>query len=183
MKLMLIRHGETEENQLGVIIGHNPGQLSTSGRQDLVKLRKSIGSLPVDAVYSSDLRRCMDSAKLLFADRNLDIKLDSRLREINFGDLQGKPYSAIKGDYQHDINRRFPNGESNKEFITRTIDAVNDIANNESDKHVVIVCHSGTISIIQAAVKNVRFVDELDNKADHAEINNFQIHSKLKYPL
>jgi alpha-ribazole phosphatase/probable phosphoglycerate mutase len=183
MKLLLIRHGETKENRLGLIIGQNPGHLSTTGKQSLVNLKKSIDLLHIDVVYSSDLKRCVDSAKLLFTGRNVDIKLESRLREINFGDLQGKPFSALKGDYLHDIGRKFPGGESNEEFIKRTIDAVNDIVKSKSAKDIVIICHSGTISIIQAAVKNKKFIDELENKANHAEIKQFQINNMLNYPL
>jgi broad specificity phosphatase PhoE len=183
MKLFLIRHGETKENQLGVIIGQNPGQLSASGKQSLVHLKKSTDLLHINTVYSSDLKRCADSVKLLFSDRNVEIKLEPRLREINFGDLQGKPYSALIGDYLHDIGRKFPGGESNEEFIKRTIDAVNDIVKNESGKDIVIICHSGTISIIQAAVKNKKFIDELDNKANHAEIKQVQIDKVLNYPI
>jgi broad specificity phosphatase PhoE len=183
MKLFLIRHGETKENQLGIIMGQNPGHLSASGKQSLANLKKNTDSIRVDAVYSSDLKRCVDSAKLLFADRKADIKLEPRLREINFGDLQGKPYSALDEDYLHDIGRKFPGGESNEEFIKRTIDAVNDILKNESGKNIVIICHSGTISIIQAAVKNKKFIDELDNKAGNAEIKPVKIDNLLNYPL
>jgi len=183
MKLLLIRHGETKENQLGLIIGQNSGHLSDAGKQSLVNLKKRTDLLHIDVVYSSDLKRCVDSAKLLFADRKIDIKLEPRLREINFGDLQGKPFSVVQGDYLYDLSMKFPNGESNEEFIKRTINAVNDIAKSEPGKDIVIICHSGTISIIQAAVKNKKFIDELEKKADHAEIKQIQIDDMLNYPL
>jgi alpha-ribazole phosphatase len=182
MKLILTRHGKTEENIAGIIMGQKPGKLSREGVQKAEGLRDKLGSEHIDALYCSDLKRCVDTAKILNSALNLNLQLDERLREIHFGDYQDKPYSVVKGDYASQPNLAFPNGESNKQLIKRVIDAINDILAQHPDGAVLVVTHSGPISVITAAIEKISFSDALEQKAAHNDIYMIELHEPLEYP-
>lgn len=135
----------------------------------------------IDAVYSSDLGRCVRTANILTEGLGLEIKLESRLREINFGDYQGELYSAVQGDYVTNLRKSFPNGESNIQMIRRVIDALNDILKDNQDKTVLIVTHSGPISAIRASTEKNRFINLINKKAEHNDILKLTVTSKLIY--
>ncbi len=61
MRIILVRHGETEENAAGIIQGHLPGQLSARGRKQVERLAARLAREPIDAAYSSDLARARDT--------------------------------------------------------------------------------------------------------------------------
>ncbi len=182
MKLLLTRHGKTKENIAGIVLGQNPGELSDEGIAKALELKEKLKEYHIDAVYSSDLKRCIDTSKLLTANTNIDIKLEPRYREINFGHYQGRPYSAVKGDFITQMDLAFPGGESNNQLIKRVIDATNELLKNHKDQTVLVVTHSGPISVINAAVKQTTFSEEIDNKADHNDIIEIELINPLEYP-
>ncbi len=182
MRVLLVRHGQTEENELGIVLGQRNGVLTRDGEEDARKLKRTLDNYPIDAVYSSDLERCIRTANILTEGRGLEVKLVSHLREINFGDYQGKPHSAIQGDYVTNLYKSFPNGESNSQMIRRVIDAINDIFKDNRDKTVLIVTHSGPISVIRAATEKNKFINLINKKAEHNDILELAITSKLSYP-
>lgn len=182
MRILLIRHGQTKENELGIIIGQRNGTLTRKGIEDTRKLKRTIDNYLIQNVYTSDLGRCIKTASILSDGLGLKVNLDARLREINFGDYQGKPYSVVKGDYLTNLNKNFPNGESNFQMIHRVIDAINDIFTNNSDKTVLIVTHSGPISAISAAINEDKFSNLITNKAKHNKVLELNVTGKLNYP-
>ncbi len=68
MKLIITRHGETEENRTGIVQGHLPGQLSESGIEQAQKLALRLKGEKIDVIYSSDLDRASDTAKEIAKD-------------------------------------------------------------------------------------------------------------------
>lgn len=183
MRLLLIRHGETEENRDGVILGQEHGKLTQDAKQSAQKLRRELDSIKIDIVYTSDLNRCVETAKILFAHRDIEINLQDRLREINFGSYQGKKYSSIREDYLEDLNKKFPNGESNHDLIKRVIGFVNELMDKNNNRTVVLVCHSGTISVIKSSVNKLSYSAEIENKAKHNKIYELKLKDKLNYPM
>ena len=63
MKLIITRHGETEENKAGIIMGHLHGTLSENGKEQAKKVALRLKEEKIDAIYSSDLARSSDTAK------------------------------------------------------------------------------------------------------------------------
>jgi alpha-ribazole phosphatase len=182
MRILLIRHGLTEENKLGKVLGQLHGTLTREGVEDLRKLKGTLDKYNIEKVYSSDLRRCVKTANILTEGRGLKVKLDPRLREISFGDYQGEPHTAIQGDYVTELHKNFPNGESNIQMIRRVIDATNDIFKNNRYKTVLLVTHSGPIAAIRAATEENKFISLINNKAKHNEFLELNVTSKLNYP-
>lgn len=182
MRVLLVRHGQTKENELGIILGQHDGTLTRDGEEGVRKLKRTLEKYPIDTVYSSDLGRCVRTANILTEGRGLEVNLDPRLREISFGNYQGEPYSVIQGDYVTNLQKSFPNGESNIQMIRRVIDAINDILNDNQDKTVLIVTHSGPISVIRAATERSRFINLINKKAVHNDILELAVTSKLIHP-
>ena len=83
ISLYLARHGQTEENIARIFQGHLPGRLTVEGISQAEVLRNSLKRIPLDAVVSSDLKRCMDTAEIVMEGRELPWETTSLLREID----------------------------------------------------------------------------------------------------
>jgi broad specificity phosphatase PhoE len=67
MRLILTRHGETEENKLGIVQGHMQGTLSKEGIHQAEKLAERLRKEKIDAIFSSDLKRAVDTSKIILS--------------------------------------------------------------------------------------------------------------------
>ncbi|MGZ8215697.1 histidine phosphatase family protein [Methylomagnum sp.] len=150
--LDLIRHGEP----VGGIRyrGQTDDPLSDTGWR---QMRTAIGKeRPWDVIVSSSLSRCLAFAEELSEGSKLPLEVDDRLKEIGFGEWQGKTREEIT-QYDPGVLQRFyrdpttyrPDGaEGLAEFRHRIVAAVNDILNRHSGKHILMVCHAGTIRMV-----------------------------------
>lgn len=150
--LDFIRHGEPVG---GVRYrGQTDDPLSDTGWR---QMRAAIGrDRPWDVIVSSSLSRCLAFAEELSEESKLPLEVDDRLKEIGFGEWQGKTREEITL-YDPGVLQRFyrdpttyrPDGaEGLAEFKHRIVAAVNDILNRHSGKHVLVVCHAGTIRMV-----------------------------------
>jgi probable phosphoglycerate mutase len=86
MHLILIRHAETIENHRGIIQGQRPGQISELGKQQITAVAETLKHETVDAIYSSDLLRCIETAQpLRQLYKDAPLILSSELREFSYG--------------------------------------------------------------------------------------------------
>lgn len=121
LAISLYRHGMTKENERSAYIGWTDSPLSVKGKRDIKRLKPLIDD--VDIVFSSPLRRCVQTAALLFPEHEM-IKVHS-FKEIHFGAFEGKTYEQLKEDsnYQRWMAQPFtvrpPKGETFVEFSNR----------------------------------------------------------------
>ncbi|WP_084787492.1 histidine phosphatase family protein [Anaerobacillus alkalidiazotrophicus] len=154
LDLLLIRHGVTDWNKQKRYLGHTDIGLLQSELETLDGLKKQIYGQPFSYVFSSDLRRCQET--LDYLNVKMSVIVDERLREINFGDWEGKTYDELKCDanYQEWLNdweqSSPPNGEAWSEFTSR-IDLFLDelikrVQKEQKNKFpIVMVTHGGVI--------------------------------------
>ena len=91
MKLVLTRHGRTEENDAGILQGHLPGKLSEKGLLQAQKVALRLRDEAFDFVYSSDLARAADTTKeILKYHPSVPVEFTQELREIYLGEWQGR---------------------------------------------------------------------------------------------
>ena len=139
-KITYFVHATTTDNEKGILTGWNQGELSEIGRRQA----REVGDLTVDKkfdlVFCSDLKRAVDSASLAFGGR-FQIIPDKRLREANYGDLNGSPSSAFRQDHTHYIDEAFPNGESYRDVGKRVAEFLDFLRKNYNGKHVAIMAH------------------------------------------
>lgn len=142
--LTLIRHLPTEGNLKRQYIGWTDESILPVPQNDV--------EFPwqPETVYGSDLRRCLESAKLYFP--HATYKSDARFRESFFGDWEGKTYALLKENRQyrnwidHPEVEKPPNGESLQDVESRVVSALSHLPPDES--HYFIVTHGGPIRIL-----------------------------------
>lgn len=92
MRLIIIRHGETDRNKFGLYTGPVDVSLNETGRTQATRLAKRLRSEQVDIIYTSDLRRAIETADIIHAEHpSAKYVVDPRLRERNAGVFSGRP--------------------------------------------------------------------------------------------
>jgi broad specificity phosphatase PhoE len=161
-RLVLVRHGESTWNALGIVQGQAdaPG-LTDRGRRQAVTLADQFQHRPVIALVSSDLARARETAEIIARRLDSAVVLDERVRERNFGVFEGGPSSAlgcdatgVSGEWVVDADLRPAGGESVRDLYDRVawfVDSVRD----GPDGDVVVVCHGGAIRVASAYLEGV----------------------------
>lgn len=155
--LYIVRHGETEWNKIGRYQGITNVPLNENGIAQAKACGNALKDIHFDRILSSDLSRALVTAETIRGNRQLEIKTDERLREINFGDWEKLLFTEIEERWPGLINQMYrrpdivkvPNGESFQEVQNRAWSAVSDFLNeNNEDETILITCHGGTIRTI-----------------------------------
>lgn len=146
MTVYLIRHGQTQGNLVRRYIGSTDQPLCDQGREALVGKRFPA----VEAVYVSPLRRCQETAALLYPDMPQEVV--EGLRETDFGAFEGHTYEDLKDDpaYQAWLDSAGasapPGGESREDISRRVVAAFRAIAARHGpEARIALVVHGGTI--------------------------------------
>lgn len=157
--LYITRHGMTLWNELGKLQGHSDSPLTKQGKEDAQRLSKVMEQYPIDIIYSSPLNRAYDTAKLIFPNR--EIIKDDRLKEMSFGNAEGRLIKELLNEKEYDnlwnhpeLFDRFENGESYQEVYDRLIDFLNDIKQN-NEQHVFITIHGMLYVVLMSIFKHL----------------------------
>lgn len=149
MRIIFIRHGKTKGNLEKRYIGRTDEPLCAEGIEELRRRRYPDCSL----VIASPMKRCVESAKLIYPNKELILCDD--LRECDFGDFEGRNYLELSNnpDYQKWIDSGgampFPNGEDHEEFKTRCVRGfLTAIENCPENGTIAFVIHGGAIMAI-----------------------------------
>jgi len=135
-------HAVTTDNEAGLATGWLPGQLSPQGRalaEQLGLRRRGDG---VVAVFVSDLRRAVETAEIAFRGTTLPIIRDQRLRECNFGKLNGMPVTLMRGQRRRRVDLPFPGGESYRQVVDRMAAFLGDLVRGWDGTRVVVIAHA-----------------------------------------
>ena len=152
LKIKYFVHATTTDNSKKLATGWNPGELSEKGIFQANELAKKIKDEHFDIVFCSDLKRAIDSSKINFQDRNIKIIQDERLRECNYGNLNGKDSSLV--NYAEHIKNPFPNGESLLDVEKRIESFLKFLKENYNNKKVAIVAHRASQLAIEKLLYN-----------------------------
>lgn len=153
--IYLFRHGLTNGNVNAQYIGHTDLPLTTDSVNALRNIKAHEHYPSVEAVFSSPLKRCKDSAKIMFPDNNI-ITINDFI-EYNFGEFEGLTAEELKDNddfkawLRGDINAKAPFGESNAEFVQRICAAFEKVVNGcikEGIQTIAIVGHAGVLMTI-----------------------------------
>lgn len=159
MKLTLIRHGPTENNAARRFQGHSDVPLSQQGRAQARAIAAALRDDPIERIYSSDLARAMETARVLADLRGMEIVSDARLREFDFGAWEGLSWDEIVAANPHLAGRGStaaklyapPNGESFEQVSVRARDFLNDLRPKELGM-AAVVTHAGMLHAIFAVL-------------------------------
>lgn len=152
-KLILIRHGQTNWNLKKRYSGFLDVSLNKNGKIQARKLCERLKNEDVHRVYSSDRKRAIQTARIIFS--GAEIKKIPDLREVHFGIFEGLTYKEIMRKhpviFKKWLNDPFsitiPKGESLNNFKKRIIKSLKNIIARNKNKTVAVVSHGGSISI------------------------------------
>jgi len=133
-------HGTTTDNEKNISSGWKDVELSELGRQQSIELGKTTADEQFDVVFCSDLQRAIESANLSWGNR-FQILHDSRLRECNYGDYNGKSSDVVEPLQEQSITVPMPNGESYEMVKERIEDFLKYLKQNYDGMSVAIVGH------------------------------------------
>ena len=140
IKITYFVHSTTIDNEKGIALGWNDVELSELGRKQAKELKEMIKDKKFDVVFRSDLKRAVESAKLIFEDK-IPIIPDRRLREINYGKYNEQSTKIIESIQEKMINEKFPEGESFENVQLRIADFLDFLRKNYDGKNIAIVSH------------------------------------------
>ena len=160
VKIIYFVHGTTTDNIEHKSTGWMHGELIETGIEQIIKLKEQINLNEIDLVISSDLKRAIDSAEYIFKDIK-EILHDKRIRECNYGDLNGQDSSLVK--YEEHIDSKFPNGESLKDVEKRLRSFCNYLLENYNGKTIALVAHKAPQLALEVITKNISWKEAIDN--------------------
>ncbi|MFA6095669.1 MAG: histidine phosphatase family protein [Candidatus Paceibacterota bacterium] len=155
-------HGTTTDNQKEVSSGWYDVELSDLGVKQSQDLLGQIGGKKFDVVFSSDLKRAVESARISFGGI-FPLKADKRLRECNYGDFNAKPSSVVEPMQEENITERFPNGESYEDVKARIADFLKDLKRDYDGKEVAIVAHKAPQLALDVLLKGSTWEEAFAN--------------------
>lgn len=185
-KLYLIRHGQSAGNAEGRFGGHSPTPLSELGIKQAELTAKTLSKEKINAIYSSDLFRAVQTADPLAKLLNLPISKTNAFRERHVGVLEGLTFNESKEQYPNDyyalINRNIQHviteGESYRQLLRRAMGALNEVLQIHRGEKVAIFSHTGaicyiTLSLMGAINRNTKQTPWLITS--NCGINRFEI--------
>lgn len=175
MKLILTRHGETEENTKKIIQGQSiPGTLTERGKQQARKLAQRLQNEHINIIYSSDLGRAANTTKeIVKLKANIPVEYVKDLRERNFGQLEGRrhhEYTASPQENQKDSR------ESLEEMQTRAQSFLHRILHKHKNETVLFVSHGGFNLALIATIHNQSLESiDVSTKQKNTAVSIFEI--------
>lgn len=154
LELWLVRHGETTRSVAHEVAGWSDPPLTETGREEIRRLRALFQGERFDGVWSSDLARAVESARLAWGEP----VQDPRLRELNFGELEERPFAEVDPEVAVEVMEfrsfELPGGESLDAFRRRIQDFVGELP---PGRHLLFV-HGGVIRALTQDLGLDRFV-------------------------
>ncbi len=154
--IYLIRHGQTASNATGFYMGREDVELNEVGLAQAEKLAARLASYPLNSIYASPLKRAFNTAEIVARPHSISVKPMPNLMEMNYGDWQGLHRNEIKQRYPElwrksvdfEPDMCYPNGESYREVMERSLAAFNEITEKEKDKLTAVVSHQGFLRVM-----------------------------------
>jgi alpha-ribazole phosphatase len=156
--LWLLRHPEPDASTRGRCYGSLDVALSPEGVRQAHSIADALAQKSFAAIYSSPRQRCTQAAQILSVGRSCALEAVGALRELDFGELEGRTYDEIAAMYpdvyqqwmERPTETQFPGGESFSEMRARVIDATRDLRSRHAGQSIALVTHGGVIRIILA---------------------------------
>lgn len=159
VKVSYFVHGTTLDNEQKKASGWKPGELSEKGISQAIALRDKFNRDEIDIVFCSDLKRAIDSTRYVFENKK-EVIIDSRLRECNYGKLDGESNSLVI--YENHINEAFPEGESLIDVENRIRDFCKYVLENYDGKHIAIVAHKAPQLALEVITKGKTWEEAIE---------------------
>ncbi len=141
MNIVYSAHATSTDNVVGVASGHRDPDLAPRGIEECAERRSRWASRQFDLVVSSDLLRSRRTAALAFEHRDIALRIDARLRECDYGALNGAPKVEVESIRAGCIYKPFPGGESYEDVAARTRALLDDLVREHPQGTVLLIGH------------------------------------------
>ncbi len=166
-EIYLIRHTQAEGNRYRMMQGFWDGEVTDLGRRQAQALSRRFASLPLDAVYSSDLSRAVMTAEAAAGSKNLPVQRRAALRELNIGPWEQQFFGNLCHEtpeltelFLHDSENWFlPGAETFSQVRDRALRELRQIAAENEGKTVAVVSHGVTIRCMLSGITGLPLSD------------------------
>lgn len=196
-KVYLFRHGQTDWNLEGRCQGHKDIPLNETGKRQAQALVEVFKKIDVEAIFSSDLSRARETARVVSESKGLPLFLSENLREANLGEAEGMLVKDIifkfgeetwngfrfqKGDH---LNSGFPGGETRGEGLSRIRNFLFEVLNRTSYQNIILSIHGGIMrSLVHSFMDDEETPIDIPNCVAYClEMNQDLTEVKLTGPL
>ncbi|MHB1458117.1 MAG: histidine phosphatase family protein [Armatimonadota bacterium] len=185
--IYLIRHGEVAWNSEGAYVGSTDIPLNDTGRRQAELLAKRLGSIEISTIYSSDLSRAFETARIIGAAQGIDPIPDRCFREIDYGIWEGLSEQQILETYPETFDQWrksaaevvIPGGESINHMLQRSYSAFLEVISSHVDGNIAIIAHKSVnrailCRILSIPVSNYRTIGQANScvNAIHIRIDD-----------
>jgi probable phosphoglycerate mutase len=154
--LLAIRHGETRWNAEQRFQGHEDSPLTEAGRNQVEALGLRMKAFEFNSLISSDLGRAQETAAIIARITGHTVETDSRIRERNYGVLEGLTVPEIKARHsetlikldENDPDYLIPKGESHRQHYQRNAEFMNELLRQRAGTNIALVIHGGVLDSI-----------------------------------
>lgn len=178
MKLTVARHGQTEENLAGIVQGHLQGRLTKKGIGQAESLAVRLRDNHFDHIYSSDLDRCVDTAReVVKYHPSTKIELTKDLRETSFGDVEGISKFDVdwEGHQGSFLDKKPTNGESISDLRKRVIRFLDQLKKERSNQNILFITHAGPMRVIKSYLEDTSLEQLFSEDIDNCEVWTFEM--------
>ena len=159
IRLVFETHSISEDNERGIATGWLPGRLSERGRALAAELGRRRRDDGIQAVFASDLARAVETARVAFGESPIPIFLDWRLRECDYGALNGQPAAELHRDRVRYLDEPYPGGESWRQAIERAGRVLPDLRGRWEGGRVLIIGHVATRWALEHVLNGIALED------------------------
>lgn len=177
-RIILVRHGETAWNHAGRYLGQADPGLNDKGKTQARAVADLLKQENIDAIFSSDLLRAVETSRIIADINNVPVKLVPGLREIDFGEWEGLTFKQIQSSspaclsawLNDPFKTRIPGGETAEELWYRVIQAWNYIVQNSGGADsIVVVAHGGSLRLLWCQLSGIDPLRQWEFCISHGE--------------
>lgn len=154
-------HATTLDNERGIATGWRPGRLSARGRAEAVEMGERHRGTGITAVFSSDLARAVETTTIALGDSGIPVNLDARLRECDYGELNGRPRDDF-GQRRGRIDMPYRGGQSYRDVVVNTQSLLADLRRDHDGGRVLLVAHSANLWALRHLLNDIPLEDLVD---------------------
>jgi 2,3-bisphosphoglycerate-dependent phosphoglycerate mutase len=137
-------HSISVDNEAGLAAGWLPSRLSDRGRELARELGRRRQDDGLRAVFCSDLQRAQETARIAFSGTGLTVLADWRLRECDYGQLNGRPSAEVHDQRRRYLDTPYPGGESWRQAVARVTRFLPDLGLRWENTRVLVIGHLAT---------------------------------------
>ena len=155
LRLVYSTHATSTDNVAGIASGHADPDLAPRGVEECSERRARWAGRAFDLVVASDLLRSLRTARLAFDHREITLRIDARLRECDYGELNGAPQAEVAALRARCIHTPFPGGESYEDVAVRTRALLDALAREHPHGTVLLIGHHAQRVVLPHLVSGV----------------------------